>query len=187
MSPSLIPPIGFRLATIREIAQGTDFFLLADLFVVWTQTELNYALISATIPMLRPFANNLNTQFGGLGEGESSYAYGSHNKSSNKDKTLVSTVSYQMSKLRSTTSQRENTEADATTVSGPTFSGTRDFSRYDIHSKEPETSSVSSLAQRRPGAGNVTGDARSVASNESQQQLMIKKEITYKVEHHSVE
>ena len=186
VSPSLILPITFRLSTFRETKRDTDFFLSEDLFVVWTQTELNYALISATIPMLRPFANNLNTQFGGLGEGESAYAYGSHSKSSNKDKTLLSATEFKMSKLRSHTSQIENAKANATTIAGPTFSRNQDYYRCEIQATEPETSSASILAQARPEAGNNVGDAGSVASNESQQQLMIRKDITYKVEHHNV-
>jgi len=187
VSCSLILPIIFRLSTFRETKRNTDFFLSEDLFVVWTQTELNYALISATIPMLRPFANNLNTQFGGLGEGESAYAYGSHSKSSNKDKTLISATEVQISKSRSSTSQIEDIKANATTRTGPAFSENQHYYRCEIQATEPDTGSASILAQGTPDTGNITGDARSVASNESQQHLMIRKDITYKVEHHNKE
>jgi hypothetical protein len=35
--------------------------------VVWTQVELHLSIISATIPVLRPVVNNLNTSYSSLG------------------------------------------------------------------------------------------------------------------------
>lgn len=68
--------IAFRLSTFDETHQISNFTLVEDLFVVWTQTELNYSLISATIPTIGRFALSLNTRFGGLQEVESGYSRG---------------------------------------------------------------------------------------------------------------
>lgn len=72
----MIIAIAFRLSTYDETRQISNFTLVEDLFVVWTQTELNYSLISATIPAIRGFALSLNTRFGGLQEVESGYSRG---------------------------------------------------------------------------------------------------------------
>lgn len=72
----MIIAIAFRLSTFDETHQISNFTLVEDLFVVWTQTELNYSLISATIPTIRRFAVSLNTRFGGLQEVESGYSRG---------------------------------------------------------------------------------------------------------------
>lgn len=63
---SIVIPIAFRLATYDENGLSEDPSLREALFIVWTQTELNYSIISATIPSLLHFMRNLNTTFGGL-------------------------------------------------------------------------------------------------------------------------
>lgn len=81
----MIIPIVFRLATFDSSARNSDFFLAEDLFIVWTQTELNYSIISATIPTLRIFATTLNTQFGGLTAVERASYSDSGGKNSSRD------------------------------------------------------------------------------------------------------
>lgn len=63
---SIIVPIAFRLATFDKSGYSEDPSLRMTLFTVWTQTELNYSIICATIPSLLHFMKNLNTTFGGL-------------------------------------------------------------------------------------------------------------------------
>ncbi|KAJ9613053.1 hypothetical protein H2200_002994 [Cladophialophora chaetospira] len=87
----IIIAIGFRLGTFDQAGLTTDPSLRETLFIVWTQTELNYSLISASNPSLLQFMRNLNTHFGGVTERENA-TYGSHKSSSH---------SFPMSILRS--------------------------------------------------------------------------------------
>lgn len=186
----MILPIVFRLANFKTIGRNSNVTLLDDLFVVWTQTEMNYSLISATIPSLRPFASNLNTQFGGLGEGESAYGY-SHSRSSNKDRQS-SDATYQMSTMKSTTSSND-TRRSVTITGRPSvskFSGNpADHYSYDIQATNPTSNNIVGSAHFRGimtrqalSSDEITAaDSNSLGSHDSQH-LMIMKEVTYKVE-----
>jgi len=181
----MLIPIALRLSNFRQNGRSSDVTLLEDLFVVWTQTELNYSLISATIPTLRPFASNLNTQFGGLGEGESTYVH-SHSKSSTADRSKVNS-SFQMSTLRSVRSQSNTKMQEPNSHSKETPSENPDYDIQVLDKTNGQTSGKRTNArQLRLGERNVVGDARSVNSNDSQQ-LMIKKEVTYVVEHQTTD
>ena len=74
--------IAFRLATFDEAGLTINPSLRETLFTVWTQTELNYSIISATIPSLLQFMKDLNTHFGGVTEQEA-MLYGSNKRSKN--------------------------------------------------------------------------------------------------------
>ncbi|KAF2165943.1 hypothetical protein M409DRAFT_55306 [Zasmidium cellare ATCC 36951] len=72
----LIPIVALRLANYSKNGQHNDPTFLESEFVVWTSTELNYSIISATFPILRPLVNNFNTSWGG---GDwSTIAYGTY-------------------------------------------------------------------------------------------------------------
>jgi len=61
----LIIAIGLRTATFQGNSVLTSNFTLAeDSYIIWTVTLINYSLISATIPILRPFINSLSTNYG---------------------------------------------------------------------------------------------------------------------------
>ncbi|KAK0261592.1 hypothetical protein LTR35_017845 [Friedmanniomyces endolithicus] len=64
----LLIVIALRLATFPSSGLTTNPTLRLDLFIVWTQTELNWSIISATVPSLRPFLRGLNTYTGTLSE-----------------------------------------------------------------------------------------------------------------------
>lgn len=72
---SLIIPIAFQFANYDAAGLTTDPTFREALFVVWTQVEMHFSLISATIPVLRPVINNLNTSYSSLGPAGSSTAY----------------------------------------------------------------------------------------------------------------
>ncbi|RMZ86389.1 hypothetical protein DV736_g6385, partial [Chaetothyriales sp. CBS 134916] len=76
----LIIAIAFRLATFDRVGLASNPSLEEAQFIVWSQAELNYAIISATIPSLLQFMKNLNTVFGGLSDQEQ-LTYGSHGRS----------------------------------------------------------------------------------------------------------
>ncbi|KAH9845567.1 hypothetical protein Tdes44962_MAKER06477 [Teratosphaeria destructans] len=60
----LIAFIALRMVTFKVGSNLTDLTLGADLYVVWTATQVNYSLISASIPLLRPFVSGLSTNYG---------------------------------------------------------------------------------------------------------------------------
>ena len=61
---SLIVAIGFRLATFNVAGLTTNPTILQAEYITWTQTELAYSIIAATIPRLRPFIKKLATNYG---------------------------------------------------------------------------------------------------------------------------
>jgi hypothetical protein len=82
----IIVIIAFRLHTFHHSGYTTDFTFLETLYIVLTQTQLNYSLISATIPNLRPIINNLNTHYGAMGESTLSGSnYNSNSNGSNSN------------------------------------------------------------------------------------------------------
>ena len=76
----IIVIIAFRLRTFNHPGLTMDFSFLEAIYIVLSQTQVNYSLISATIPNLRPIINNLNTHYGAMGE---STLTGSNYNSSN--------------------------------------------------------------------------------------------------------
>jgi hypothetical protein len=64
----LIIIIAFRLHYFNYNNLTTNFTFYETLYVTLTQTQVNYSLISATIPNLRPLLNNLNTHYGAMAE-----------------------------------------------------------------------------------------------------------------------
>ena len=64
----LIIIIAFRLHSFNYNNLTTNFTFYESLYVTLTQTQVNYSLISATIPNLRPIINNLNTHYGAMAE-----------------------------------------------------------------------------------------------------------------------
>ncbi|RMZ88474.1 hypothetical protein DV736_g4297, partial [Chaetothyriales sp. CBS 134916] len=87
----IISAIVCRLVTFDPAALTYNPSNREALFIVWTQTELNYSVITATIPGLLQFMRDLNTNFGGLTEQEN-LAYG---------KSQNSNGSYPLSTLQS--------------------------------------------------------------------------------------
>jgi hypothetical protein len=75
--------------------------LLQDNFIVWTQTELGYSIIAATIPSLRPLIKSLSTNYGttptsGYGSG----AYGSRGQEDDTEGDKQQPDTYHLSNLR---------------------------------------------------------------------------------------
>lgn len=159
---SIIAAIGLRVATFDEKGYTTNPTLMEDLFIVWTQTELSYSIISATIPALRPIMHTLNTQFGGLGENSEGYGYGYGYEHGSQ--------SYQMSKLKSI--DKKSTLNDRT-VDEPTHVHEQD----NTDSWMPSTG-VAARNGRAPRQTN--SDGTSVDSNDSRQ-MIIRKDTSYQI------
>ncbi|KAK1813465.1 hypothetical protein LTR12_012113, partial [Friedmanniomyces endolithicus] len=78
----LLVATGFRLASFDKLGFTVDPTLLEASYVCWTQTEMNYSVISATIPTATKFVKELNTHYGaahGVPSNRNAYgpAYGS--------------------------------------------------------------------------------------------------------------
>ena len=179
---SLIIAVAFRLANFNEAGRATNPFLLEELFIVWTQTELNYSIISATVPTLRPFVNNLNTQLGGLGPTDSNgygYGYGSGSRS-----RVQASGNYQLSKMKSVDKGHIRDESTTTQPAGG-FTGQPHAYSYGIWVPRTSVDATKSHGGGGGGGGRRntgSGDATSVNSNDSRQ-MIITKDVTWEVHH----
>jgi len=167
----MIFPIAFRLGAFDEAGWIVNPTLLEASFIAWTQCELNYSIVSATVPSFQSFLKNLNTQFGGIGADDSVYGTGSM---SGGLEHQSNSASFQMSKLRSISRSRieqeeEDFDMDVTKPGG------------DVDHENDGAASNGSAAtvsdRKESGAG---GDTTSIASDESQR-LMIRKDITWHI------
>lgn len=102
----IIVIIAFRLHTFHHSGYTTDFTFLETLYIVLTQTQMNYSLISATIPNLRPIINNLNTHYGAMGE--STFTGSNYNSNSNGSNSGDRTTTGQRSRRNSRRSSLGN-------------------------------------------------------------------------------
>jgi hypothetical protein len=148
----LIIAIAFRLATFNADGLITNPTLLQDEFIVWTQTELSYSIIAATIPSLRPFIKTLSTNYGTTPANGYGTGYGTgYGNNTNGD---MQSGDYQMSNLR------------------PKCKG--DDYKYRIWSaRNGGGTAVEPSAAKR-------ADAASVGSSDSQR-MIIKKDIVWEV------
>lgn len=161
---------GLRLNSFRQDGLTVDPTLMEAEFLCWTSAELNYSVISATLPILRPLVTNLATHYGG-GFGQSdgrTYADGSSG-------------SYLRSRMRGDDSiQLQSFGHRKSDHVGHQVS---------IQKSQGESRYVKSLARGYTGAkrGSVigeqaNGDAISVGSSDSKK-MIIRKDTTWAVQH----
>jgi len=174
-----IIPIAFRLSNFNKAGRISNPTLREDLFIVWTQTELNYSLISATIPTLRLFVKNLNTQLGGVGPAgsgnEQGYGYGS-----NPDSHLRSNGNYQMLNLKSANRRTIRDEHTTDQLAG----GQSNAHGYGMNHTGTgvNNNQGGQIIEPKSREENNSGDAASVGSNDSRR-MIIRKDVSYKVEY----
>lgn len=155
----MIIPVAFRLANHDQVGLPTDPTFREVLFVVWTQVELHFSIIFATIPVLRPVINSLNTSYSSLGPAGSSNGY-------------VSKGTYELSALKTPgsriveniTTQRGSRICSAPTASANAFASS---SAHDSVNKE-----------------EVGPDTNSIESQGSEQ-MIIRKQMSWRVEHNA--
>ena len=166
---SLIIPIGFRIATFNTTGLTINPTLLEDRFIIWTQVELSYSLMSATIPVLRPVIKDLVTNYGVLGPEHPARTYGSGQGSH--------AVSYEMSNMRQTLNSSDR-PGDGTVQLQPAAKGSKYAYSYGITSPGAGARGV-----RDDGAAKKANpDTNSVGSNDSKE-MIIKKQLSFAVEH----
>jgi hypothetical protein len=170
--------ITFRLLTFDKTGRSRNFTLLETVFIVWTQTELNYSLISATIPTLRPFVSNFNTQLGGIGNTDG-YGYGTGSSTIDK-----SNGSYQMSNLKSVDGskvRKEQTKVKTKNMRiglNDTYSDDVQHTSEILDVEDSNTDGKSNTEKSdQPKDDVINGDSTSVDSNDSRQMIIRKDRI----------
>lgn len=148
--------VAIRLATFDRAGLTSDPSLRETSFIIWTQTEINFSIISATIPTLLQFMRDLNTHFGGLTEQEA-MTYGSHKRSNH---------SFPMSILRSA----NKTSASHNQLTNPKAEQGDIFDNSHGHS--------STVVARHPNLASKD----SMGSNDSQR-MIIQREVGYTVQY----
>jgi hypothetical protein len=153
----MIIAIAFRLSTFNSIGFTTNPTLLQDEFIIWTQTELAFSIIAATIPSVRPFIKTLATNYGTAAP-NATRMYGSSGGNgymrSNGENETVTEGDIQLSDLR------------------PKGDGSDEY-KFRIWSAQ------SGANTGKPGAGK-NGDSSSVGSSESKR-MIIKKHLDWEV------
>jgi hypothetical protein len=99
----LVILIAFRLHTFNYNNLTTNFTFYESIYVTLTQTQVNYSLISATIPNLRPVIKHLNTHYGAMAESTITGSnYNSNPGSTSRSRnTTVRSVNNRKSRRRS--------------------------------------------------------------------------------------
>lgn len=173
----MIVTTAFRIATFDSSGWTTNPTIREDLFIIWTQAELDYSIISATIPILRPFMQNLNSQFGGMGKTSNGYGYG-YEHGSNRG--------YQLSNMQSSSKSKTRNEVDPKSTGG-LDPQPHDYN-YEIWANNENQGQVPQerkMERRTPSKDEINGDATSVDSNDSQR-LIIRKDVTFQVRYDTV-
>jgi hypothetical protein len=115
----MIIPIALRLATFNRHGRMLNHTFAEDRYIIWTQVELAYSLISGTIPCMRPVMNNLITHYGTLGPAETRKYASRLASSSDRPSNGQHSSGYQLSALqrsRKDSCHRSTTEAGPTTM-----------------------------------------------------------------------
>lgn len=184
--------IGFRLGSLTDTSRlASDPTLYESIFICWTQTELNYSLMAATIPILRPLVNNLATHYGG-GHGASSDGYGTGTGGGSYNRTTgarsrqgarqsLAANAIKMSTLRSITrSKTREPSEDDEILSSSVEGGVKNGSSWPLAS----TSANVYPGTRGEGGKRQNGDASSVGSNDSQK-MIIRKDVQWEIRRES--
>lgn len=177
----MVIAIAFRIKTFNQDGWTTNPLLLEAPFIAWTQSEMNYSLISATIPSFQSFLKNMNTQFGGIGANEkSAYGYGTANGSrvENTSRThKASNATFEMDRLRSISQRSAITETEENADIGTaTAVNLQQALAISIPEGRPSAGTMGS----RSRAENNRDENGSLDSNESRR-LMIRKDVTWNI------
>lgn len=141
---------------------------------MWTQSELTYSLISATIPTFQTFLKKLNTGFGGIGTAESGYGYRYGSGSGSRSRVRKENyMSYQMSKLRPANKSVALEETDEEQDRDPTHAQTTNIDGLNVG---PGAATMGPWNGREGANGETT----SIGSDESRR-MMIRKEVQWSI------
>lgn len=161
-----------RLNSFRETGLSIDPTFAETEFLCWTAAELNYSIISATLPILRPLISNLATHYGG-GFGQSdgrTYADGSTGSYMRSRTHGLGDESIQLQSLERSKAGHVGHQVTIQRSQGD-----------GMH--ERGTNRAYTSARRRSQIGESSNeDAASVESSDSKR-MIIRKDITWVVDH----
>jgi hypothetical protein len=163
----MIVVVVIRMSSFDRSGFATDPTLLESRFIAWTSVELNFSIVSATIPMLRSFVTNLSTHFG-AGQAAGGLGYG---QGSSQDKSHVS-------------SRRQ---------SRPVMDSMPGIELRSIDHKVPDVPFVPSLSannikncqagfSRGPSDSNAKDEDRGSIGSDNSRKMIIRKDFTWRVE-----
>jgi len=183
---SLLVATGFRLASFDKLGFTVDPTLLEASYVCWTQTEMHYSVISATIPTATKFVKELNTHYGAAhGVPSNRNAYGS----------AYGSVSHVKSKRPRGTMRSDDVPLSTLKPGRKKISGTADSwdqfhylgSEEDVSNRNeirgtrhPPDFSTEASARGPDQAKSRPVDSTSVESGESQR-MIIRKSVAWHV------
>ncbi|KAK1090860.1 hypothetical protein LTR48_007465 [Friedmanniomyces endolithicus] len=182
----LLVATGFRLASFDKLGFTVDPTLLEASYVCWTQTEMHYSVISATIPTATKFVKELNTHYGAAhGVPSNRNAYGS----------AYGSVSHVKSKRPRGTMRSDDVPLSTLKPGRKKISGTADSwdqfhylgSEEDVSNRNeirgtrhPPDFSTEASARGPDQAKSRPVDSTSVESGESQR-MIIRKSVAWHV------
>jgi hypothetical protein len=163
----MIVVVVIRMSSFEHTGFLADPTLLESRFIAWTSVELNFSIVSATIPMLRSFVTNLSTHFG-AGQAAGGLGYG---QGISEDKSHVS-------------SRRQSRPVM------DLFSG---FELRSIDHKVPDVPSVPGLSANHskdchaessagPSDRGARDEDRGSIGSENSRKMIIRKDFTWRVE-----
>ena len=171
----LIVFVAMRLTTWDQSGLNINFTRLEDRYVVWTQVQVSYSLVSATIPSIRAFISSLST-FHGAGLGPSDHIkYGSPAQSRVRSASRHTSIPLSSLKSLDKKSTRNNTIGFSPDFA---YGGKTQTQVFGQPKQNPIFNAVSN---RRKGTDRDNEEA-SVKSNDSQQ-MIIRKKVDMFVEH----
>ncbi|KAI5369216.1 hypothetical protein Slin14017_G000950 [Septoria linicola] len=160
-----LPIIAFIIArlTTFDADMIEDFARSETLYIVWTVTQINFSLISTTLPILRPLIKDLSTFYGALRPSE----YGSNDASRSN--------SYPLSNFRvkrSDATQRSHQKMSLERSSAKDGFNSIDFGR-PLHPLEPTThTEIEAIGGPSRLADVATESESSLGSVESQRMVI---------------
>lgn len=185
--------IGFRLYAFDEAGLTVNPTLLESVFIVWTQAELNFSIVAATVPVLRRFVSGLATYYGALDQNKATDGTGHE---------LRSDSEFPVSPLTSgiKSANRDGCRPPLLTENPPStkrfsFARAEQNRGYGVLAEPVQNWPIASnmdqqnLSKPTNFTGNegitstyvVARDSNSLVSNDSQQ-MIIKKDVTWTVE-----
>lgn len=168
---------GFRLGSFDKAGFSINPTLLEASYICWTQTEMNYSIVSATIPSATKLVKSLSTNYGVAFGVTSSGGYGPSSLTSrNHGTTTAGGDGIPLSSLKSIRQRMSATTSGRDEFRVLTSKEDMNYS-YEIGSSRLANGGIDrklSQAKSRPE------DAQSVQSAESQR-MIIRKDITYEV------
>ncbi|KAF2719685.1 hypothetical protein K431DRAFT_339875 [Polychaeton citri CBS 116435] len=172
----LIIVAGFRVGAFDKAGLSLDPTLLEASFICWTHTEMNYSIISTTIPSATSFFKSLSTNYGiahGVTSENASYAHGSRlDGKSHAESTLGKSTRRTSRKLL------ESIALSCICIPKDQFQGIATHDEDIIYGPGYVANASSDMRDR---TNSQLTDAKSFGSHDSQQ-MIIRKDVAFQIQ-----